>query len=172
MITIAISSEIYDPFFFENEEIKIDTDLLDSIELKELFIHEIAFLSGMNTIRPWENPETFIPALLQEWYELQKEIKALFDQRNNRDTIYPMKRGIGFLIEFIFWSNGMPAKKLNEVNINGLQIKPVNSLERIQFLMKRPNIYPSFAQLCELMEEQQKQYSKFIAMQNAKTKKK
>lgn len=114
--------------------------------------------------------EIQIPVLLQEWEQLQAEIRELFHQRQNQATYEPMKQGISLLIEFIFWTNGVPVQGVEAESINKLKIKPVNFYERIQFLMKRPNIYPSFMQLIELFEEHEKQYSKVQAIDMARKK--
>jgi hypothetical protein len=168
MINEAIPEIIYDPFFFFEKKINMESKELTTFNLEELFIHEIAYYLEHKTVKPWENPKEHIPELLNKWKSLQGEIKTLFEQRNKKMILSPMKQGIGLLLEFIFWTNGLPSQKLENVDMDTFKFKPVNFLERIQFLMKRPNIYPSFIQLIELFEEHEKQYSKFLAISNIK----
>lgn len=124
----------------------------------------------MKPTEPWLEPANHIPQLLGKWNALEKEIKELFDARKNKAALLPMKQGIDLLLQFVFRSNGLEVRKLEELNADSLLIKPVNFIERIQFLIKRPNLYPSYVQLCELFSEQEKQYSKYIATEAAKRK--
>jgi hypothetical protein len=167
MRKVDIPDEIFDPFFFSDKQIDLDVEDFTFFYANEPFIHEIAYYGGNDTVKPWEAIEKFLPDFYLAWEELHGEIKTLFDNRNNKDTVVPMKRGIGYLIELIFWTNGLPAQKKDQFDFETLNIKPVNIAERLQFLMRKPNIYPSFAQLNELMEEQKKQFSKYLALQKS-----
>ncbi len=164
MSKVSIPKELFDPFFFSDEEIELSLDSPDLFEPHFPFIHEIAYFSGIPTVKPWKAAEKVIPELMKAWNALQIDINGLFERRDNRGTLLPMKQGIAYLIEFVFWTNGLPAQKIPGFNFNSLQLKPVNFSERFSFLLQRPNIYPSFIQLMELMEEQQKQYSKYLAI--------
>lgn len=115
-----------------------------------------------------ENYDEQIAQILQNWDKLQSEIKALFDKRDNRNAITPMKKGIDLLGELMFLTNGLPVSQESEFDYHSLELKPVNLSERLQFLKIRPNIYPSFVQLIELFEEQQKHYAKARAIRKAK----
>lgn len=170
MIRIEIPAKLYDPFFFSDKEVEIDETLLEHVQIKNQFIHDIAYFTNVETVKPWEEPAYSIPLLLKEWHILQTEIRVLFEQRKNQATLELMRQGIGFLMEFIFWTNEVPTQKLENGSIKMLKLKPVNCLERIQFIMKRPNIYPSFMQLIELFEEHEKQFSKYQAIKRAKNK--
>ncbi|MDF2902809.1 MAG: hypothetical protein K0S25_447 [Bacillus sp. (in: firmicutes)] len=168
MSKVSIPKELFDPFFFSEEQIEISIKTSKLFDVTIPFYHEIAYYSGIPSVKPWEVAEEVIPELMKSWKELQIEINNLFERRDNRETLVPMKRGIAYLIEFVFWTNGLPAQKIPGFDFTSLQLKPVNFLERLSFLLKRPNIYPSFVQLIELMEEQQKQFSKYIAIMKAK----
>lgn len=170
MIRIEVPAKIYDPFFFSEKEIKIDETLLESVQIKNQFIHDIAYFTHIETVKPWEETAHSIPLLLKEWKIIQTEIRVLFEQRKNQATLELMRKGIGYLMEFIFWTNEVPTKKLENESIKMLKLKPVNCFERIQFIMKRPNIYPSFMQLIELFEEHEKHFSKYQAIKKSKNK--
>lgn len=124
----------------------------------------------MKSSKPWLEEDKYISPLLQEWRSLETEIKTLFANRQNEAALLPMKQGIDLLIQFVFLSNKLPVAKLEATDIDSLLIKPVNFMERIQFLMLRPTLYPSFRQLTELFSEQEKQYSKYLAMAETKRK--
>lgn len=122
----------------------------------------------MKPIEPWLGEDRQIPLLLEEWGKLEQEVKKLFADRNNEGALQPMKVGIDLLLQFVFWSNKLPVGNLEELNSDNILIKPVNVIERIQFILQRPNLYPSFVQLSELFTEQTKQYSKMKAVNEAK----
>jgi hypothetical protein len=168
MSKVTIPPLIYDSFFFAEKDAELHPDVGKTIYLQELFVHEIAFYCGLETIKPWEDRERFVPELFQEWERLYEELRKKFSKRSNGETVIPMKHGIGLFIECLYWSNGLPAKSIHCGQIDELAFKPVNCLERLQFLMRRPNIYPSFVQLSELFEEQKKQFAKILAIKNAK----
>lgn len=169
MHKIVLPVEISHSFFFSQNEINWQENETKSFISNRLFIHEIVYYSGKETVKPWHDSERYIPELLVEWRRLHDEIRSLFQIRDKKNILLPMKQGIGYLIECIFWANALPVK-LCELDFPTLAIKPVNVSERLNFLMKRPNIYPSFIQLTELMEEQEKQFSKYIAVKNASKK--
>lgn len=122
----------------------------------------------MNHTTPKLDGDQQIPQLLEKWNNLESEIKQLFADRKNKTVLLPMRQGIDLLLQFVFWSNNLPVGNLEDLNSDEILIKPVNFIERIQFLLQRPNLYPSFVQLCELFTEQKKQYSKMMAINEAK----
>ncbi len=79
--------------------------------------------TGFDTVKPWEDAEKFVPELIKAWEELEIEIKALFDHRDKQGTLLPMKRGIGYLIEFIFWTNGLPVAEASQFDNSFTSIK-------------------------------------------------
>jgi hypothetical protein len=163
MNNLIVPKELDHSFFFPQKNLEVSLEELQFFQAKPLFIHEIAFYSGFETVEPWEKPEYYIPQLLTEWKRLKEEISNLFQKRVKEQIPMPMKQGIGFLFECIFWSNGLPVKLEKDINLNFLHLKPVNLTERLEFLLIRPTIYPSFIQLTELMDEQEKQFSKYMA---------
>jgi hypothetical protein len=163
MTNLIVPKEMDHSFFFPQRNFDIELEELQTFQAKSPFIHEIAFYSGYETVKPWQNPEKYIPQLQAEWKRLLEEITGLFQKRDKENILIPMKQGIGFLFENIFWSNGLPVILVKDYDLNTLSLKPVNLSERIQFLLARPTIYPSFIQLIELMEEQEKQFSKYLA---------
>lgn len=102
--------------------------------------------------------------ILEEWGELQQSLHNLFKERNKELVKEPMQRGIALFIEFLQWVNGNPVGKEHAMNYEQLRIKPVNIEERLSYILTRPNAYPSYMQLIELMKELEKQYEKSMAI--------
>lgn len=167
MNKIILPQELSHSFFFPENEFPWQENATKLFIKNQPFIHEIALYSGKETVAPWHDPERYIPELLEEWQRLHDEIRSLFRVRDKKNTLSPMKQGMGILLECIFWTNGLPVKLHHEIDFSTVRIKPVNITERMNFLMKQPTIYPSLIQLNELMEEQEKQFSKYIAVKNA-----
>lgn len=115
-----------------------------------------------------DQPEKYIPPLLQKWDMLQSDIKVAFDKRDYRNTAAPMEMGIEYFIEFIYLTNGLLVNQMKDVDFSSLTLKPVNISERLQFIKARPTIYPSFIQLKELFDEQIKHYAKGQAITKGK----
>jgi hypothetical protein len=167
MINLPIPKEINHPFFFSQNALELQKDHLQTFNSNQIFLHEIAFYSGLETIEPWKNPERYFPLLLTEWGGLQEELQGFFQNREKEKTLLPMKQGIGYFLESVYWTNGVPVSLETTIDVSMLQIKPVNASERLQFLMSKPTLYPSFIQLAELFAEHEKQYYKYLAIQSA-----
>jgi hypothetical protein len=102
--------------------------------------------------------------LLKRWEELKKRLNVLFENRESEKTLTPMIEGIEIFLELIYLSNDRDWNK-DDTSIMDFQWKPVNVLERISFIKRRPTLFHSFIQLSELFTEQEKQYNKKMAIQ-------
>lgn len=109
-----------------------------------------------------------IEALLIDWPKVKEEIRYSFEKRDKKAAVPLMEKGISLFIKFLYWSNGLGESPAKEIRYEGLQIKPVNCEERLQFIMTRPNLHHSYMQLCELMSEQEKGYRKALAIKKLK----
>lgn len=107
--------------------------------------------------------------LLEEWLVVKKELNLLFDKRDKKNALEPMMKGIKIFEQFLFLSNEreLTAKETtnNEEIILSFTWKPVNVIERLRFIHNRPNSFHSFIQLTELINEQEKQYKKKMAIE-------
>lgn len=101
-----------------------------------------------------------IKLLLEEWNELKTILEQLFKKRDSKNTLEAMKKGIDLYCKFLFWTNDQPEQQIEPNVPLLLDYKPVNIEERLAFIYSRPNAYPSFRQLAELMVEQEKLYVK------------
>lgn len=102
--------------------------------------------------------------LLEEWNEVKEEISIQFKNRDNKNALTPMMKGINIFEQFLFLCNDRELINQQE-SILGFNWKPVNITERLTFIKNKPSLYHSFIQLSELMNEQEKQYNKKIAIQ-------
>ncbi|MBA4536117.1 hypothetical protein H1Z61_02910 [Bacillus aquiflavi] len=165
---IPVPVQLKNSFFFPDD--KIETKIAavknhSQIILNELFSYEVAYYSGVKGNRPWETPEAVIPQLLTEWKQLKKTLIDIFERRDRRQALKPMKRGIALFVQFLFWVHHLPVNLQSYYFKEDLFVwKPVNFKERLDFIFARPNDYHSFVQLSELMIELEKQYFKKEAL--------
>ena len=121
------------------------------------FLYEAAFDYGMDVLKPWAIPDQTIPTVMEEWGKIKEELTIKF---SNRDQAVGklMRTGISLFYEVLYWSNNQPVV-LND-QIYGNLIKPINSGERLKFILTRMNNYHSFVQLTELFIEMEKLFWK------------
>jgi hypothetical protein len=104
--------------------------------------------------------EEAISLLLADWNHVNAELEILYRNRDQKNTIHGMKKGIGLFIQFLFWVNEKAINLKDFEPLESLDIKPVNLDERLGFIIRRPSLYHSYRQLSELMIEQEKLYAK------------
>lgn len=104
-----------------------------------------------------------ISQLLRRWEELKRLLAVHFENRETEKTLIPMEEGIEIFLNFLFLTNERQWNK-DETSIYEFRWKPVNVLERISFIKRRPTLFHSYIQLSELITEQKKQYNKKIAI--------
>ncbi|ANB58170.1 hypothetical protein GFC29_1440 [Anoxybacillus sp. B7M1] len=116
---------------------------------------------------PWEKAEQTIPALLKLWNEEKAQLQVLFAEKRNRTLVQkPMVRGLSYFIMLLFWMNQSKVTQLRmwQKAVEALPLKPMNCMERLQFIFQRCDTYPSFVQLNELFEEAAKLFYKKLAI--------
>lgn len=114
----------------------------------------------------WVVSEVEIEQLLYQWKEDVFPILQNLHSKREIQTVIPlMKKGISLFFSLLFWTNEKPVH-LNEweKNLDSFSFIPLNTIERLQFIMKHPNLYHSFIQLKELMSEMEKLYRKSLIM--------
>lgn len=120
----------------------------------------IPFLEELEFKVLGENVDEAISLLLSDWEWVKGELETLFRNRDQKSTLPLMKKGIGFFIQFLYWSNDRQINLKEPIPFNQLELKPVNLDERFAYILSRPNLFHSYRQLSELMTEQAKQYAK------------
>ncbi|RDU36379.1 hypothetical protein DRW41_12640 [Neobacillus piezotolerans] len=141
------------PFFHE----LIKSPLVITADIT-LFSNEISHYSGRGGKRPWNEPRQSVQSLYSGWVGLEEEISEAFKKRDKSAIRASMRKGTGLFLHLLFWSNGQAVTLARFPDISGLTVKPANCGERIQFLVDRPELFHSFIQLRELMDEQYKHF--------------
>ncbi len=161
---MRVPNEFTHPLFFgEGEIIEEKRDVPFPMMMKTIYFYYdiIGF-----TPHPWENMEQSIPDVLQLWKEEKDKLEACFAKRDRRAAREPMIRGLSYFIVCLFWLNGRRTQNVRhwEEEINTLPLKPINCVERLQFIFERCDVYHSFIQLSELFDEVTKLFYKQIVM--------
>jgi hypothetical protein len=120
-------------------------------------LYEAAFDHGMDVLKPWEIPDQSIPSVINEWEKIKEELTIKFSNRDHAVGEL-MRKGIALFYEVLYWSNNQPV--VLDDQIDGNMIKPINSGERLKFILSRMNNYHSFVQLTELFIEMEKLFWK------------
>jgi len=108
-------------------------------------------------IKPWEEWETTIPILLEEWKEKREIISLTFQNRKGKANRDQMLYSIGLYVLFIHWLNNLPFK---EESFSNFTYQPMNLDDRILFIKQKPQQYHSFIQLQQLFQETEKLFHK------------
>ncbi len=157
---IRIPTTFLHPLFFQEEE---QVDIFEKefpLAMKEFyFYYDITEID-----RPWERIEETIPIVLTQWDNLKQTIHQAFENRQRKKAKQPMVIGLSYMICALHWLNG---KKVCSLLLEEkLSIAPINYKERLQFIVERCDMYPSFVQLSQLFEELEKNFYKQLTMKN------
>jgi hypothetical protein len=126
-----------------------------------------SFLDELNSNTLVDDPHEAIKQLLIEWGAVKNQLEILYKNRDQKNTLEGMEKGISLFIQFLYWSNDRQIIGKESIPVEDLEIKPVNVEERLKFIISRPNLFHSYRQLGELMIEQQKLYAKKIVLKKA-----
>ncbi|MBM7619509.1 hypothetical protein JOC95_001358 [Bacillus tianshenii] len=132
------------------------------------FKYDIAYSLGLAPSNlPWEHQSQTVPLLFHLWKETEAKLNVLHEKRERSDVKGNIAGGIALLLQAIFWMNQLPVISLTdwEKEIRQLQAKPVNIVERLDFVMKKPDMYHAFIQLQQLFTETSKLFYKMQAIQ-------
>ncbi|MCT8138935.1 hypothetical protein H1D32_15165 [Anaerobacillus sp. CMMVII] len=147
------------PFFYEHEEIQFNqgAEFIDMINDEPLIFDVLHYLSE-DHLKPWLDKNVYIPQLLEDWQKTEPLIINFFQVRDRKGALEPMTRMVKLFLAFLFWTNNQPVPNLKNLiaSINELKVKPVNSEERIGYILSAPNHHHAYTQLKQLFIEQQK----------------
>jgi hypothetical protein len=118
--------------------------------------------------RSYEKLDDSISKLLVEWRSCKMDLDDCFKAKETKLAPQLMIKSIECFIDFIYESNGCSDRE--SYAIKDLAVKPLNVLERLEFIKSRPGLYHSYIQLSELFAEQEKQYAKHLASMKLKKK--
>lgn len=98
-----------------------------------------------------------INTLFEKWNKRANELKNLYETRDSEKAFKSMCEGILSFLYALFITNGRSIIKVDihqwkEVTKN-FTVKPVNTTERLNFIIEHPTQYHSFVQLNLLYKE-------------------
>ncbi|QPA32950.1 YpoC family protein [Thermaerobacillus caldiproteolyticus] len=164
---MRVPNEFVHPLFFEgNEIIEEEPDVPFPMMMKQTYFYYDLIATNDSVWKPWEHSEQSIPAVLELWKEEETVLQQCFAKRDRKAAREPMRRALSYLMVCLFWLNGTRTKNVNhwEQEVSKLPLKPINCVERLQFVFERYDVYHSFVQLSELFAEVMKLFYKQIAM--------
>lgn len=160
--TVAVPQQLASGYFFSEKKVTLDTDRIKNCHddlLLEPFTYEIAHYLNMSGWKPWENRKESLPKLFHHWAILHNKLVQLFEARDRQGAVQPMKQGLILFIQSVFWLDRRPVLLAEgRMNVAVLKWQPVNGVERLDFILQRPNHYHSFIQLTEMMKEIEKRF--------------
>lgn len=125
------------------------------------FPYDISFFCGVEAYKPWEHVHEHIPHLLEKWKEVEESCRIYFIERQAKRALEPMREGIALFFMMLFWIHDKPVLLQDwPLHVDKLNIKPMNTVERLTFIMQGPARYHAFIQLSELFRELEKHYVK------------
>jgi hypothetical protein len=157
------------PLFYKDYLECLSIDLSDqaNLLLRVPFVFDIANQQGINAYKPWENREDSIKILLLEWEQNKGELSEWFKARNREKARPVLIESSAHFLMVLFWVNRRPVESLKDFGsyVGSLEIKPVNCVERLSYILNSPDHYHSFIQLAQLFEELTKQFQKALYME-------
>jgi hypothetical protein len=158
-----IPEELKHPFFSYPTVINAENGVFDFP-----FINELLFYHGFNSNEPWKEMDLAFKGIKEEW-EKEKERIQLLHQNRVKFKQNEMKKSLELYFKLLFWSNSVPVDLAHwQKKAKDFSVCPVNMTERLSFILQRPTLFSSFAQLVELFQESHKQYIKNQLIQSRK----
>jgi len=120
--------------------------------------------------RDWTIGEEDINKILHHWNENVKPLLLKYhSSRNSKQSLPWMIEGLSIFFCLLFWTNDAPVKLQKwENELDDLTLVPLNTKERVQFIMRHPVLHHSFIQLSELIVEMEKLYRKSLIIKKRK----
>ncbi|MDN3016740.1 hypothetical protein PH210_11090 [Paenibacillus sp. BSR1-1] len=106
-----------------------------------------------------DNKDQEVMNILKEWKLVKERLDVSFRSRSFKNIKEWMEKGIELFIQFILKTNDRSFFQ-GTLQFDQLETKPINLEERLAFIKARPNLYHSYRQLSELMDEQEKHFAK------------
>ncbi|TYS68435.1 hypothetical protein FZC76_11950 [Sutcliffiella horikoshii] len=165
---MKIPESFLHPHFYSNQDsisIKIFS-LADIIEVP--FKFDIAYYLGVAPDQlPWEMTSDSIPHILTSWKEKEILLNSLHEVRDRKEARKQIVLPIAWFLQLLFWMNGQPVRGLTDwkIEVCRLKWKPINVDERLEFVIKKPEMYHSFIQLQQLYTECAKLFYKIKVLE-------
>ena len=172
-LIIQIPESFHSKLFFLDFTVQVNMKKTFKEHIKEdLFLYDLLFkLKKPIDYKPWKDRENSVPILFEVWQEQKDILTELFKKRDKHTSQKLMVQQIAVFLEALFWANQKPVNSLVtwKEEVKSLTIKPVNLIERFEFIMNGPDHYHSFIQLSQLFDELLKQFQKSIHLNEKKT---
>lgn len=141
-----------------------DVRLIEFFQAELPFIHEGAYIEGLNGFTPWkkEHIKTSVSTLIDHWKLLKVEIGQYIATKKKEQMYKGMVHGICCFLECIYWLNELPVNFKEGLISRNIKIMPINAEERLHFILSRVTGYHSFKQLEELFKELEKQFAIYL----------
>ncbi len=156
------------PYFYSQQD-SIQTTHFDMEDIITApFKYDIAYYLGAAPYSlPWENTSDSIPLILMSWKAKESFLNSLHDKRDRKAAKGEMIPAIAWYLQMQFWMNGQPVRSVNDWkrDVQSLKWKPMNVDERLDFIIKKPELFHSFIQLQQLFTECTKLFYKSKALQ-------
>ncbi|WP_227936233.1 YpoC family protein [Alkalihalobacillus deserti] len=116
----------------------------------------------------WKNKHDIIPVIFEWWNEEEQTLTSLYRERNSKKAKPIMITMIAAFIDCLFWMNNKKLTGLNQLKeaLAPFKFKPVNCVERLDFLLLNPSQFHSFTQLRALFLEMKKIYAKMKVIEH------
>jgi hypothetical protein len=168
LINLSVPTSFQTPLFYQDqsEPLRIDLSEQASLLLYVPFVYDIANHQGIKVYKPWEDREESVRHLLSEWEINRGKLSGLFNARNRKEARPVVIVSIAYFLMGVFWVNRRRVEGLIDCRsyVSSLDIKPVNCVERLSYILNSPDHYHSFIQLTQLFEELNKQFQKALYM--------
>lgn len=161
------------PFFEDTKTLSCSVDLSfkEGMNIHPFLFDILKHLGLAIEIMPWEAKEQSITFLCHDWQVSRSCLSELFRERNRVAARPHMINQINKFICALFWMNNQAVTSLINVSeeIKKLKVRPINTEERLLFIIENPDHYLSFTQLQELFTELEKQFQKQIYLGKQKS---
>lgn len=165
LIKCKIPEELKSPLFFSEEETELPPEGLQEwtiISGGPYFAYELLYWNDLVGYHPWEGSQKpIVEDLLRQWAGIKGKAGLMFSERKAKEAKGLMIEGLSLFFSILFWLQHQPVNLRSWKEHLGLfDFKPVNTEERLSFILARPALYHSYVQLGELFIELEKQYYK------------
>ncbi|MGD6815798.1 YpoC family protein [Metabacillus sp. 84] len=135
---------------------------------REPLVYDMLKAAGASIpYKPWEDQQEAVQAVLKVWSKLKHEQTENFRSKKGKADPKLMGKAFCICLGILYWVNGryVPSLRVEELpEVMELQYKPVNSLERLQYIHRQPVQYHSFVQIVQLLEEIEKLHVKLMIL--------
>lgn len=155
------------PYFYT----KLDSIHITHFDVEDIitvpFKYDIAYYLGAAPHGlPWENTSDSIPSLLSSWKAKEDILNSLHQKRDRKAAKDEMIPALAWYLQMQFWINGQPVRSISDWkrDVKSLKWKPVNVEERLDFIIKKPELFHAYIQLQQLFTECTKLFYKSKAL--------